>query len=421
MNLTKKISLRSLDWMFDLSLCIYLTGYILMTSMLAGSIVGRPLVGALMLSLALLLAREALTFLFVERYRPQDYVFFVMCLFFSYIANRNFSGGMASMFFLVFGARNMQPKRVFELSLAVVTIVVFGIYVLSIRGILENHVYISTDSGRDRFCYGFLYCLHFPMYLRNITFLIILLRRERLSWAGIALLALLNTWAYRECEGDLVFGTAMLVLLLAALMKRFPQLLTSEEKLPGGIRKFCTWILALACPIFSVLGVLTAAVFDKSSHWQARLDSLIGHRLSLGHGSLNQYGVSLLGKEINWLGAGLGSDGLRGTGKYNYVDSMYVQVLQRYGLLMFLLLMLIMTLAMVIAAWRKDYWLLLLLAASAGHAFFDDLVFYVYFNTSLLAVGMLIGSTDLKEFFTGFTAGKRKGLPPAGTPEEKPR
>ena len=103
------------------------------------------------------------------------------------------------------------------------------------------------------------------------------------------------------------------------------------------------------------------------------------------------YGVSLFGSgNIEWVGAGLDAYGNQSTETYFYVDNLYIQVLQRYGII-FMIIFLTLTTALMIQCYRKnENILVILLAIIAVHGLIDDLIMYLQMNTFWILFGPVI-------------------------------
>ena len=71
-----------------------------------------------------------------------------------------------------------------------------------------------------------------------------------------------------------------------------------------------------------------------------------------------EYGLSLFGKNIEWVGFGVGADP---TKVYNYVDCSYVQILLSYGIIILLIVIFAYFLIIKQAYVKKDYMFILII------------------------------------------------------------
>ena len=118
------------------------------------------------------------------------------------------------------------------------------------------------------------------------------------------------------------------------------------------------------------------------------LNAFLSNRLRHGQNSFMMYGVSLFGLgNIEWVGAGLDVYGRQSTETYFYVDNLYIQVLQRYGII-FMAIFLALTTALMIQCYKKkENLLVILLAIIAFHGLIDDGIMYLQMNTFWLLFG----------------------------------
>lgn len=140
------------------------------------------------------------------------------------------------------------------------------------------------------------------------------------------------------------------------------------------------------------MSYITANQYIFSANWILSLDKFLGGRIYLASKSLSMYGFGLLGRNIQWIGNGLNADGQRSTMSYLYVDNMYIQVLQKYGLLFLILFLGLITLSMILLYQRKQYFLLVILILLAFHATIDDLTFNLHYNLFIVLLGLPFAS-----------------------------
>ena len=71
------------------------------------------------------------------------------------------------------------------------------------------------------------------------------------------------------------------------------------------------------------------------------------------------------------------------------MDCLYVQVLQKYGILFTIVVIVIMTILMYKLYKEEQWFLLVTMAVLAIHGMIDDLILPLYYNTFWLLLGML--------------------------------
>lgn len=284
-------------------------------------------------------------------------------------------------FLFIFCFRDSQFSSIAKWTVFVSSLVLLFIIVSSQVGIIQN--FTVFRSGRLRHYIGFRYALYAPTIMSNITLLIAYLRREDFGLILSGFLFGINYWIFEQTNSRLTFLTSVLVIFLTYLFKF---IFSNNQK---------KWLFSLLIPSFVISFLLSYYLtvwYNSNVHWQFMLNDFLGSRLRLGQQSLHMYGFKLLAQDIQWIGHGLNSEGYATIGSYNYVDSFYIAILQRYGALF-------MSFFIIIITWLnkklydlKEYYLLFILAVLAVHGIIDDLIINLHYNTFWLLFGLLIKS-----------------------------
>ena len=119
---------------------------------------------------------------------------------------------------------------------------------------------------------------------------------------------------------------------------------------------------------------------------------MLGGRLYLANKSLNLYGFGFFGRPVEWYGNGLTVEGIRNYQTYLYVDNLYVQILQRFGLLILGLMLSVLTLTLSKVIKSRQWVLAFILIMMSFHSMIDDLNLYLHYNILWILIGSLIYS-----------------------------
>ena len=294
----------------------------------------------------------------------------------------------ACVFAFALGARNIDFKRIARFTVYITGGMMTITIVSALLGIIPNYLEINPD--RHRYYLGYLYSLYGPAYMLNVTMLVIYLRQRSIRLWQLALLLLINYWLFLKTNSRLSFYLSIICLVFALVNKIRKD---NFERL-----KVVPVLLIPAYIVCFFISFWISMYYNPGVTWQRELNSIFGGRLRLGQLSLIRYGVSMLGNSnIEWIGNGLDAFGKRSTETYSYVDSLYLQFLQRYGILFMVLFLLVAT-AMMIVCYRKHMHLLeIVLASVAFHGIIDNLVLYLHYNTFWLLIGALLFGYIKKE------------------------
>ncbi|MGN0194655.1 MAG: hypothetical protein ACI39G_06065 [Pseudoramibacter sp.] len=285
----------------------------------------------------------------------------------------------------VFTARDIEFKKIAEFTLKLGSLLFIITVVCSGFGVIKNYV----ETGvRIRYYLGFKYALYPSVFLSNLTALAIWLKKNRMSWSGLIALAVLNLLMYSLTDARLAAILCLLMIVGAAVLKWRRTRRRSPSSRRRGRMLVWAFVLCLAVSVGATLA------YSGASPWQQKINNALGKRLELGQDSLQNHGVRPFGEAIKMSGNALNDKGRRDLSKthgvYNYVDCMYIQMLQNFGWVLTALLIAMMTLALYRAYQKGDTYLLMIGGILALHGMIDDLILNIYQNTFWLVLSPLV-------------------------------
>lgn len=364
--------LRTNEWFFFLSYGLFLVFSILNTSFYARFL--QRIVDPLLLICAVLVVAPELLLI---RYTRKGFTRFVIFLTVSILMLFIGGGAFMCIFLYVYCGRKYHIDRILNFSLIVSMITVSFIIVSAYLGLIEN--YVNYLPGRTRGFMGFTYALNAPCYLFNITSLTVYKYKNSIKWSTLLLIIVANLWVFSVTNSRLSFVLSMVIILVAAWMKVRPQ--TSVVA-----RKVLFPMFVFVIPICFLFSVYVTFSFNSGIRWMNILDMLSGGRFYLGNKSISQYGIGLFGRQVKWIGSGLNIYGERAVGEYLYVDNIYINILQRYGIVFAIVYVVLFTHAARQSYLKQDYLLLIILSMLAIRGILDDLSLWLHYNTFWFAV-----------------------------------
>ena len=334
----------------------------------------------------LLFVRECVN----EEFRIKELIGILFMLVIAFLIFRIAIGPSANsiimIFIFAFAARRMDFNNIAKFTIVLSSFMLFVIIISSNLGLIEN--YIMKDQ-REREFLGFRYALNAPAIFFNLIGLVVYVRKQKISIIQLILLTLINVYLYQKTDSRLSFFLGEILLLFAFIMKTWP--FVFEKK-----RMLCLFIV-FSFAIGAFVATYLTVNYDSSVGWQSKLNSVLTGRLYYGQKSLEKYGYNAFGnKEIEWNGNGLDKEGKTSNQEYLYVDSYYIQVLQKYGLVVLASIIVICTVSMIKIYKKRDYYLLFLLGFKAAHCIIDDSSMLLEFNTFWIAMGTIL----FRHFFT---------------------
>lgn len=300
---------------------------------------------------------------------PSAFALLALCL----ISSRTNAALFADMFVIVYCSRYI-PFGILAAESLIISVASLAATVLAAKmGLILN---FTTGGIRVREYLGYLYALNPSQIIYNITGIVIYIKREKISIYTILSLILVNVYIFSATDSRLSFFISIAMLVSALLMKA-PRL-----------RALATRILGFLAPVSFLFLFIVAwhmtVNYSPLDGFYYHLNDVLGNRLALGHSALEQYGTSLLGQTVDFIGNGLNPDGsLNNSGVYNYVDCAFIRLPIQYGWLFTFLILIFFTIQAARAAKDKDPWCLLVLFAIALHCVLDDLALRLQFNTFL--------------------------------------
>ena len=205
-----------------------------------------------------------------------------------------------------------------------------------------------------------------------MALLVLYLRRERIHYYEIALLALIDTsiFLFTDSRNSFVLGLA--ALLVAITLKNGA---SGFFRCFGRCIQHCARIAMVLLPVISLLAALLYN--PHSVAWQSA-NKVLSNRLAQTSASVDRYGWTLFGQDIEFVGNGLvpGGDGLTDTaahpdGDANFIDNSYVHVLVINGVLVAVACWMTLIIAAQQCFRTNDSWMALILLVVALHSLFD--------------------------------------------------
>ena len=164
------------------------------------------------------------------------------------------------------------------------------------------------------------------------------------------------------------------ILVIVGIIKIFKGLRKNNVIYKAGV--------VLIVPVMSGIMIYLSLFYNEQVQWMSNLNKIISGRLTLGYNAFETYGIRLLGQPIQWVGGA--REYIKDSGKYNYVDSSYIQILINYGIIIFVLICLLFVALGWKAAKTNDIYLMLILVTIAMHSALDPQLLWMAFNPFIM-------------------------------------
>lgn len=197
------------------------------------------------------------------------------------------------------------------------------------------------------------------------------------------ILVIANIFIFVKTNSRLSFGLSILTLCLVLVFQYAPKLLKNNKIVHMGMK--LSFVLSASASFICTL------LYSEHNFLMQKLNVFWGNRLYFGKRSISLYGVSLFGNSnIEWIGNGLDKNGMASVGEKLYVDSLYIQVMQKFGIIFVVVALVLLTLAMFQIVEQKKYILAFILTMIAIHCMIDDLFMGISYNPFWFAIGIVL-------------------------------
>lgn len=259
----------------------------------------------------------------------------------SFLGSHNIT--MILYMLLYLSAYEVSEKKMLTINCLVQSIILTVVIVGSQIGLLED--YLFTPETRLRHGMGFTWTTTGAILFFFITLQYAAIRKEKMTYLELAILELINIYLYLMTDSRMAFYLLTLFIVFMVFIK----LTGSKWHLSRFFRK---WI-PLIPTLLAVFSIALHALYNPNNSLWVKLNELLSSRLRLGKDAIADYGISLLGTEIEWIGYSV-----RPLEKpYNYVDCSYLRILLEYGVLFLLVVIVIYSVILYKAVQKNNYYL----------------------------------------------------------------
>lgn len=283
-------------------------------------------------------------------------------------------------FFFIIAARNIDMRKLLLGVFGIQLFLTVMIAIASQIGLVSDWMY--SIEGRNRHSLGYIY----PSYIASIFFYMILaymyIRKEKLQLLETIVIGLLNCIIFVLTDSKTSFILTFLVIVVFFTLKYY-----KKEIKNNLISK-----LLYSYSVFgiAIISIFACIIYSDENNFLVKINSFINNRLIMGHNALLEYGVTLFGERIRWIGfGGLGYTTGVLKGEYNFVDCSYVKVLLDYGIIFFVVMLSGYALVSYRAIERKDRFLCTCILFMCIYSIIEPRIIEFGFNPFVLSLCVL--------------------------------
>lgn len=278
---------------------------------------------------------------------------------------------------LMIAARSVDLRRLLKAFLVVTAILTSLTVGSAILNIIESPVF--TTATRIRYALGFNWPSFLPHLFFFFTMSVVVVKKERFNHYWVIGFWTLNAIVY-------LFTDTRNAFYLSTLFLVFVWLFNTVAFFKKWVIKFSP-LLIFSFVLASLSIILVSLFYDRVAVLE-KVNLVLSNRLHLANNAFHEFGVTALGRPIKMIGnVSLHMEPSIKHGKYNYVDSAYIQILVIHGWLYFGMLITLLTLALRYLLSVKSYYWFFALVFVAIHAMVDPQLLMMWYSPLLLVVG----------------------------------
>lgn len=257
-------------------------------------------------------------FLEDETYEKKALLGLVLLGILFYVSRRSNAESIMMVFYFIYSARNIDFADILKISIGVQLLVMITAVAASLLGIIPNEIWY--EMYRVRYSLGYTYCTYGSHVFLFLTLMYIALRK-RLGLVEAAGLLVGNYLWFLITDTRIDLLLSVPAVLFAYIWEH-----GQKEMKNGFWERMCfVW----SGPFIAAIMIFAHVFYNPENPVWNQLNNRLNNRLILGKSAIEQYGITLFGQYIKWVGRG----GLKKHPDwiYNYVDSSYLKYLLNYG------------------------------------------------------------------------------------------
>ncbi|WP_313151759.1 hypothetical protein [Lacrimispora sp.] len=240
--------------------------------------------------------------------------------------------------FLAIEARLIPYKRILKTYLAIGTIIMAITILGALTGCIEDLIY---DEGKaHKHAFGIVYTTDFGAHIFFLLSAYLVIRERPPGVILNAILILISYLLYRISGTRCSSGSILLLVIGGIYVKHTNRVFANSigeskwGKIKLRIIRLFDVCIALMAPFCALIMFLLTQYYSQTNALLDKINTVSTGRLGLGKWAIEKYGINLWGTAFNMIGAGGGDGDHPG---YNFIDSSYILILVRYGLVLFII------------------------------------------------------------------------------------
>ncbi len=311
---------------------------------------------------------------FLEKYTRSQFVLYLLIGLLTFKVAK--STQYTELFYytiVVLAAKDIHLEKIIKTFFYVSGISLVIIIISSKIGIIPD--LLNYRDGIERHALGTMYSTNLSSKFFSLVISYIFLKNYKIKFIEYLVVIGISVYIYLESYGRLDFGCILIVLIWTLFMRLDNKYI---NKISGVIAVCGPCLCFFISYFFSKNYNSMSVVYDA-------LDKVASGRLAIGNVALGIYDITKpFGQYVYSRGNG-GTSGLNSS-QYNYfyVDSSYLSIGLKYGLLFLILLLVLLTYKLLVAYQKKEWTILITVLIICINAIFADFLYTPFVNPFIL-------------------------------------
>lgn len=286
---------------------------------------------------------------------------------------------MSTWLFIV-ASKHVKIESVVKLTYVILMITVSIIIIMYFGGWINERM--MYRGGIIRHSWGFKHPNWLGVRIYQLILIHCYIRRRKINIFDYAIIAFGVWFIYKVPNCQTAYFSLLAFLIMVWLFE-------IGDRLVGG-RDFLAKILIAGSGISNIGSVALSLINVKEYRILDSIDHTMSSRFSWCHKSIAYYGIKLLGQKIDLYANKFGV-----TIHRFYVDTAYVAILIRYGVIVYLIFSALYIGAMIYCYRQRNYMMVIILATYALYGIMENTFFSLTQNIFLIALSFPLYSIKL--------------------------
>lgn len=313
-----------------------------------------------------------------QRYKKTESILIMIITAFIVISTiKSHDNMMMSTWMFIVASKYVDFDQVIVISYYILFFMIAAVVALCLTGIIPDLAFHRGSLLRHSL--GFSHPNALGMRVSQLVLTRCYVKRNRMTILDYAIVIASIVFVYfvPNCQTAVYILIAFLVMLI---MKKI------SNHFADGNDHLAKAMIAVAV-VSNVMSVCLSIVKTKNVAILTRIDLFASKRFSLCHRAIEHYGLSLFGNRIELFGKTLGR-----VSRLFYVDTSYVAILLRYGVIVYFIFSAIYLLAMVKVYKEKNFFLCTILCVYAIYGIMENSFYSMTNNIFLIALSTVLYS-----------------------------